>query len=106
MRPLAVTGARRSPALPDVPTLAEAGAPNQELEIILGLLAPGGTPREVIERLQRETVRVIAMPEIHEQLAALGFEPIGSSPEEFAQRIRAEAEKWAKVIRAAGLQPQ
>lgn len=100
VRPLAVTGARRSPALPDVPTLAEAGAPNQESEIILGLLAPGGTPREVIERLQRETVRVIAMPEIHEQLAA------GSSPEEFAQRIRAEAEKWAKVIRAAGLQPQ
>jgi tripartite-type tricarboxylate transporter receptor subunit TctC len=106
VRPLAVTGARRSPALPDVPTLAEAGAPNQESEIILGLLAPSGTPREIIDRLQREIIRVLAMPQIHERLAALGFEPIGSSPEEFADRIRAEIEKWAKVIRAAGLAPQ
>ena len=106
VRPLAVTGARRSPALPDVPTLAEAGAPNQESEIILGLLAPSGTPREIIDRLQREIIRVLAMPQIHERLAALGFEPIGSSPEEFADRIRAEIEKWAKVIRAAALAPQ
>jgi tripartite-type tricarboxylate transporter receptor subunit TctC len=106
VRPLAVTGARRSPALPDVPTLAEAGAPNQESEIILGLLAPSGTPREIIDRLQREIIRVLAMPEIHERLAALGFEPIGSAPEEFADRIRAEIEKWAKVTRAAGLAPQ
>ena len=106
VRPLAVTGARRSPALPDVPTLAEAGAPNQESEIILGLLAPSGTPREIIDRLQREIVRVLAMAQIHERLAALGFEPIGSSPEEFADRIRTEIEKWAKVIHAAGLAPQ
>ncbi len=106
VRALAVTGARRSPALPEVPTLAEAGAPNEESEIILGLLAPGGTPREVIDRLQREIARIIAVPEIHERLVALGFEPIGSSPEEFGQRIRAEVEKWAKVVRAAGLQPQ
>jgi tripartite-type tricarboxylate transporter receptor subunit TctC len=106
VRPLAVTGVRRSPALPDVPTLTEAGAPNQESEIILGLLAPGATPREVIHRLQREIVRVIAMPEIHERLGALGFEPIGSTPEEFAHRIKAEIERWAKVIRAAGLQAQ
>ena len=106
VRPLAVTGARRSPALPDVPTLAEAGAPNQESEIILGLLAPSGTPREIIDRLQREIVRVLAMAQIHERLAALGFEPIGSSPEVFADRIRTEIEKWAKVIHAAGLAPQ
>ena len=106
VRPLAVTGARRSPALPDVPTLAEAGAPNQESEIILGLLAPSGTPREIIDRLQREIIRVLAMPQMHERLAALGFEPIGSSPEEFADRIRTEIEKWAKVIHAAGLAPQ
>jgi tripartite-type tricarboxylate transporter receptor subunit TctC len=106
VRPLVVTGARRSPALPDVPTLAEAGAPNQESEIILGLLAPSGTPREIIDRLQREIIRVLAMAQIHERLAALGFEPIGSSPEEFADRIRTEIEKWAKVIHAAGLTPQ
>ncbi|HEY4860956.1 MAG TPA: tripartite tricarboxylate transporter substrate binding protein [Xanthobacteraceae bacterium] len=106
VRPLAVTGARRSPSLPDVPTLAEAGAPNQESEIILGLLAPSGTPREIIDRLQQEIVRVLAMAQIHERLAALGFEPIGSSPEVFADRIRTEIEKWAKVIHAAGLAPQ
>lgn len=106
VRALAVTSARRSQALPQVPTLAEAGAPNQESEIILGLLAPGGTPREIIDRLQRETARAIGMPDIHERLVALGFDPIGSSPEEFARRIRAEVEKWAQVIRAAGLQPQ
>jgi tripartite-type tricarboxylate transporter receptor subunit TctC len=101
-----VTGARRSPSLTDVPTLAEAGAPNQESEIILGLLAPSGTPREIIDRLQQEIVRVLAMAQIHERLAALGFEPIGSSPEVFADRIRTEIEKWAKVIHAAGLAPQ
>ena len=106
VRPLVVTGARRSPSLTDVPTLAEAGAPNQESEIILGLLAPSGTPREIIDRLQREIVRVLAMAQIHERLAALGFEPIGSSPEVFADRIRTEIEKWAKVIHAAGLAPQ
>jgi tripartite-type tricarboxylate transporter receptor subunit TctC len=106
VRPLVVTGARRSPSLTDVPTLAEAGAPNQESEIILGLLAPSGTPREIIDRLQQEIVRVLAMAQIHERLAALGFEPIGSSPEEFADRIRTEIEKWAKVIHAAGLAPQ
>ena len=106
VRPLVVTGARRSPSLPDVPSLAEAGAPNQESEIILGLLAPSGTPREIIDRLQQEIVRVLAMAQIHERLAALGFEPIGSSPEVFADRIRTEIEKWAKVIHAAGLAPQ
>ncbi|MEA3072375.1 MAG: hypothetical protein QOD29_3821 [Alphaproteobacteria bacterium] len=106
VRPLVVTGARRSPSLTDVPTLAEAGAPNQESEIILGLLAPSGTPREIIDRLQQEIVRVLAMAQIHERLAALGFEPIGSSPEVFADRIRTEIEKWAKVIHAAGLAPQ
>jgi tripartite-type tricarboxylate transporter receptor subunit TctC len=106
VRALAVTGARRSPALPDVPTLAEAGAPNEESEIILGLLAPGGTPQEIVERLQCGIARTVALPEIHERLAALGFVPIGSSPEEFAQRIGAEVEKWAKVVRPAGLQPQ
>jgi tripartite-type tricarboxylate transporter receptor subunit TctC len=92
--------------LPQVPTLAEAGAPGQESEIILGLLAPGATPRQITERLQHELVRIIARPDVHERLVALGFEPIGSSPEEFADRIRAEVTKWAQVIRAAGLQPQ
>ncbi|HEX2352921.1 MAG TPA: tripartite tricarboxylate transporter substrate-binding protein, partial [Xanthobacteraceae bacterium] len=103
VRALAVTSARRSPALPDVPTLAEAGASDQESEIILGVLVPGGTPQEVIDRLHREIVRIVALPEVRERLSALGFEPIASTPEEFADRIKWEIGKWAKVIRAGGI---
>jgi tripartite-type tricarboxylate transporter receptor subunit TctC len=106
VRAIAVTSARRSPALPTVPTLAEAGAPGQESEIILGILLPGGTPREIIDRLHREIVRVIAMPIVRARLTALGFEPIGSTPEEFAARIKWEIEKWAKIIRAADIKAQ
>jgi tripartite-type tricarboxylate transporter receptor subunit TctC len=106
VRALAVTGARRSPALPQVPTLAEAGAPDQESEIILGILLPGATPQEIIDRLHREIVRIIAMPDVRERLTALGFEPIGSTPEEFADRIKWEIEKWAKVVRATDIKAQ
>jgi tripartite-type tricarboxylate transporter receptor subunit TctC len=103
VRALAVTSARRSPALPDVPTLAEAGAADQESEIILGVLVPGGTPQEVIDRLHREIVRIVALPDVGARLSALGFEPIASTPQEFADRIRWEIDKWAKVIRAGGI---
>jgi tripartite-type tricarboxylate transporter receptor subunit TctC len=106
VRALAVTSAHRSPALPQVPTLAEAGAPDQESEIILGILLPGGTPPDIIDRLHREIVRVIAMPDVREQLTAFGFEPIGSTPKEFAARIKWEIDKWAKVIRAADIKAQ
>jgi tripartite-type tricarboxylate transporter receptor subunit TctC len=106
VRALAVTGARRSPALPDVPTLAEAGTPDQESDIILGVLVPGGTPRDVIDRLYREIVRIVALPEVRERLSALGFEPIASTPKEFADRIKWEIDKWAKVIRAADIKVQ
>ena len=106
VRALAVTGAQRSPALPDVPTLAESGAPDQDSEIIAGLLVPGGTPPEIVERLNRETVKVVAMPDVRARLLALGFEPIGSTPKQFAERIRSEIDKWAKVIRAAGIKAQ
>jgi tripartite-type tricarboxylate transporter receptor subunit TctC len=106
VRALAVTGAHRSPALPDVPTLAEAGARDQESDIILGLLVPGGTPQAVIERLNRAIVAIVAMPEVRERLAALGFEPIASTPGEFADRIKWEIDKWAKVIRAADIKAQ
>src|SRR5262245_53028971 len=81
VRALAVTGARRSPVLPDVPTLAEAGAPDQESEIILAVLVPGGTPQEVIERLYREIVRIVALPELRDRLSDLCFEPIASAPQ-------------------------
>jgi tripartite-type tricarboxylate transporter receptor subunit TctC len=106
VRALAVTSAHRSPALPDVPTLAEAGARDQESDIILGLLVPSGTPQAVIERLNRAIVAIVAMPEVRERLAALGFEPIASTPGEFADRIKWEIDKWAKVIRAADIKVQ
>ena len=106
VRALAVTSAQRSPALPDVPTFAEQGAPDQESDIILGVLVPGGTPPEIVERLHREIVEIVAMPDVRERLAALGFTPIASTPAEFAARIRWEIEKWAKVIRAAGIKAQ
>jgi tripartite-type tricarboxylate transporter receptor subunit TctC len=106
VRALAVTSAHRSPALPDVPTLAEAGARDQESDIILGLLVPGGTPQAVIERLNRAIVAIVAMPEVRERLTALGFEPIASTPGEFADRIKWEIDKWAKVVRAADIKAQ
>jgi tripartite-type tricarboxylate transporter receptor subunit TctC len=106
LRAIAVTSAQRSSALPDVPTLAEAGASGQESEIIAGVLAPGGTPREIIDRLNREIVKVVAAPDVRERLATLGFEPIAGAPKEFADRIRQEIAQWAKVIRSAGIKLQ
>ena len=106
MRALAVTGSHRSPALPDVPTLAEAGARDQESDIILGVLTPGGTAQGIIDRLHREIVGIVALPDVRERLAALGFEPIASTPKEFADRITWEIDKWAKVIRAANIKAQ
>jgi len=106
VRALAVTGAQRSPALPEVPTLAEAGARDQESEIILGLLAPAGRTPDIIARLHRDIVRIVAVPETRERLITLGFEPIASTPDEFTERIRREVAKWAKVIDAAGIKAQ
>jgi len=106
VRALAVTSAQRLPALPDVPTLAEQGAPDQESDIILGVLVPGGTPPEIVERLHRDIVEIVAMPDVRQRLAALGFTPIASTPAQFAERIRWEIEKWAKVIRAAAIKVQ
>jgi len=106
VRALAVTGAHRSSALPQIPTLAEAGAPGQESEIILGVLVPGATPPANIARLHEAIADVIALPDMRERLTALGFDPIGSTPAEFAARIKWEIERWARVIRAAGIKAQ
>ena len=105
LRALAVTTARRSPALPDVPTLGEAGLPDQEADTMQGILVPAGTPKAIIDRLQREIVKVMALPDIRERMAALGFEPVASTPDEFAARIATEIPKWAKVIRDAHIKP-
>jgi tripartite-type tricarboxylate transporter receptor subunit TctC len=88
LRGLAVTAATRSKALPDVPTMAEAGIPGQEAYTLTGILAPAGTPKAIIELLHREIVALVALPDVQTRLAELGFEVVANSPEEFAQRIK------------------
>lgn len=103
LRALAVTGAKRSPELPDVPTMAEAGITGQEAETMQGLLAPAGTPREIVDRLQREIAKIVAQPDTKEKLAAMGFDPVANTPEQFAAYINAEIIRWGKVVREANL---
>jgi tripartite-type tricarboxylate transporter receptor subunit TctC len=106
LRALAVTSKTRSQLFSDVPTTAEAGYPQIEGDSWVGLLVPAGTPNEIIGALRREIVRIIALPDVKERLPALGFEAVGSTPEEFAARIKVETETWGKVIRAANIKPE
>jgi len=101
LRALAMTGTNRSQVLPDVPTMTESGLPNQESIFPQGIVAPAWTPAEVVERWHAELVRIVALPEVKDRLAAIGFEPVANKPEEFAAWIREEVPKWAKVIREA-----
>ena len=103
VRALAVTSARRSPALPDVPTVAESALPGYEAIAWQGLLAPAGTPRAIVSRIHAEFARVLKQPEITSRLAEQGFDPVASTPEWFAAYIKSEIAKWSKVIRAAGI---
>jgi len=91
------------PGAPDVPTLAESGYPGLEVLSWYGILAPAGTPLEIVRRLNSEINRILQAPEIRERLAALGAEPTGGSPEQFAQVIRADTLRWAKVVADAGI---
>jgi tripartite-type tricarboxylate transporter receptor subunit TctC len=106
LRALAVTSKARVPTLPDVPTMAEAGYPDVEGVSWFAVAVPGGTPKEIVALLNREIVKIMALPEIKERLATLGFDSIASSPEEFGARIRADTEKWGKVIRAANIKAE
>jgi tripartite-type tricarboxylate transporter receptor subunit TctC len=106
LRPLALASKTRSQLLSDVPTTAEAGYPDIQGDSWVGLLAPAGTPNEIIGALQREIAGIIALPDVKERLPTLGFEAIGSTPEEFAARIKVETEIWGKVIRAANIKPE
>jgi tripartite-type tricarboxylate transporter receptor subunit TctC len=103
VRALAVTTAKRVSLLPDVPTLEEAGYPDQEGDTPQCILVPAGTPRAIVELLNHEILRTIALPDVKEKFAAIGFEPIGTTPEEFAARIRTEVPRWAKIIREANI---
>ena len=106
LRGLAVTSKARSRSLPDVPTMAEAGFPGIAGDNWQGVMVPAGTPREVIGFLHREMVAILALADVKERLAVLGFEPVASTPEEFAQHCRAEFAKWAKVIQASNIKAQ
>ncbi len=102
LRAIAVTSARRSPAMPELPTIAEAGLPGYEAASWFGLLAPAGTPREIVTKLNHTIVESLKTPEMKERLSSQGAEPVGDSPEEFAAYIRSEIAKWAKVVKASG----
>jgi len=106
LRALAVASKRRSQLLGDVPTTAEAGYPDIQGDSWVGLLAPAGTPNEIIGAVQREIAAIIALPDVKERLPALGFEAVASTPDEFAIRIKVETEMWGKVIRAANIKPE
>ena len=102
LRALAVTTATRAPALPDVPTIAEAGLPGYESSSWFGLLAPAGTPRDIVVKLNAEIAGWLATPEAKEKLTAIGAIAMGGSPEDFAKHIAAETTKWAGVVKASG----
>ena len=99
---LAVTGAKRSSAMPEVPTVAESGLPGFEASNWFGLMAPAGTPPEIVARLNAEAAKALQAPDVREKLAALGFEIQPSTTQEFTALLKSETEKWAKVARASG----
>jgi len=103
LRALAVSSTKRSPAAPELPTLAEAGVPGYEATNWYGIAAPAGTPRTVVLRLNTEIARVLAMPDVRERLLNLGMEVETGSPEAFADYIKREIAKWAKVVKSAGI---
>ncbi len=101
LRGLAVTSAKRSAALPDVPTLAEAGVTEQESETMQGIFAPANTSKAIVDKLNKEIAKIMAMPDVKEKCAQLGFDPVADSPEQFAAYVKKEVEKWGKVIKEA-----
>jgi tripartite-type tricarboxylate transporter receptor subunit TctC len=106
LRGLAVTSKVRSLALPDLPTTAEAGFPEIAGDNWQGIVAPAGTPRPIIDFVQREIAKIIALPETKERLTVLGFDPVASTPEEFVRLAKIEFDKWAEVIRASNIKAQ
>jgi tripartite-type tricarboxylate transporter receptor subunit TctC len=103
LRALALVAPQRSAALPDIPTVAEAGLRDFEVTTWYGILAPAGTPRPIVARLNAEIVRVMHAPEVKERLASMATDPVTSTPEEFADYIKKEIAKWGDVVRKAGL---
>ncbi len=103
LRSIGVTSGRRTVLAPDMATVAESGLPGFDVTSWFIMGAPAGVPRDIITRLNAETVRALAIPEVRERILASGIEPVSSSPEELGAFIRDEIAKWAKVIKAAGI---
>lgn len=102
IKPLAMTGPQRSDSMPELATFTEQGVPNVDLAIWVGAYAPAGTPRPIIDRLQRELKAVINLPEVKERMVTQGQTPVGNTPEEFAANVRADLPKWEALINASG----
>jgi tripartite-type tricarboxylate transporter receptor subunit TctC len=102
LRAIAVTGAKRAPQLPDVPTVIESGYPGYEAYVWMGLLAPAGTPPATIDRLQREVIAALATSEVKNYMAGASIEAVGSTPAEFGAFFRAEKDRWARIVRETG----
>jgi tripartite-type tricarboxylate transporter receptor subunit TctC len=106
LRAFGVTSAKRSAGADDIPTIAEAGLPGYEAVQWYGVLAPAGTPRPVIDRLHAEVAKALQQREVREKLSTDGAEAVGNTPEQFGAYIKAETDKWAKVVKAAGIKPE
>lgn len=103
LRPLGLTGSERVTSLPDVPTIAQAALPGYEASLWLGILAPAGTSAGIIRRLNRDLIKAVGSPDLREAMVAQGIEPVASTPDGLAQRIRDDVEKWRKIVSAAGI---
>lgn len=103
LRGLAVTGAKRSKAVPDVPTMIESGYPGFDVTIWYGMLAPAGTPQEIVARLNKELIRIMSLPAVRERMATFDFDIATSTPGEFAEFIKREVAQWRKVVKEAGV---
>lgn len=106
LKALAVSTSRRSAAMPDIPTMAEAGVPGYDATNAVGILAPAKTARQTVARLNGEIVRILGMREVRERLSSLGTDPAGGTPEEFRTFIESEIEKWARVVKSSGMEVQ
>jgi tripartite-type tricarboxylate transporter receptor subunit TctC len=106
LRAIAGAGSKRIPALPDVPTMAEVGLPGVEVGSGVGLVAPPGTPSEIVDTLNGEIGKIIATPGFHQRMAAIGVDVVGTTPTGYAKILKDDYEKWGKVVAAAGIKPE
>jgi tripartite-type tricarboxylate transporter receptor subunit TctC len=106
LRGIAITSAKRSAAVPELPTMGEAGVPDFEVTAWFGFMAPGGTPRPLIEKISADVARIVATPEIQERILSQASEPVGNRPEEYAAFIGAEIVKWRAVIKQANIKAE